>query len=265
MKVTIAKLTKPRLSAMPSSDRRLLLLLGNVLNEVNVFTKLLYGTLTNRDEHRVLNVVEGGQAFILIRTLIGKLHEARVLIDKRVTSDPGISARYPLTGQGDIAKALRSLNKHFAKNGQLLAAIRNTVAFHSWDEDDLVEASFASLSADEPWELYLGRTRVNSFYQPSELAVAHATLSHTGTTEPDSALGELIRATLRASHLFSNLATAMMIAIIEKNAPEGIEREQVTIPAAKISELHLPFFFDDDDIEELRLRRGTTEEASDAS
>ena len=61
---------------MPQAERALLLLLGHADNEINVFSKLLLMTPKHDPPVDLMNHVEAGQIFILLRVLIGKLHEA---------------------------------------------------------------------------------------------------------------------------------------------------------------------------------------------
>jgi hypothetical protein len=258
MHVTVAKLTKARLAAMPANERSLLLLLGHVLNEVNVLEKLILACSMTHPTNKIVDIVEAGQGLILVRILIGKLHEANLLVQKRVNSDTSLKAKHALTGQNDAAKALRSLNTTFAKSGQMIAAIRNTVAFHASDDDNLIEDAFLSLTDAEPWDFYLARARANAFYYASELCMTRVALGHTPAYKGDKAneaegLRELIEATLEAARHFSDLGVLLMVSIIEKNCAGGIEDDEVDIgPASKMSEFKLPFFFDDDDFAAIR-------------
>ena len=89
MKITTAKLTKAKLAAMSAKERTLLLLMGHVFNEINVFQKLMLMVRKGEAGTKIVDRVEAGQALIFLRILIGKLHEARVLLNKRVNSDRG--------------------------------------------------------------------------------------------------------------------------------------------------------------------------------
>ena len=249
---------------MPANERTLLLLLGHVNNEINVFQKLILAAIAGSSANRVVDYVETGQAQILLRTLIGKLHEARVLIDQRVTGDPALMDRYALKGQGDGAKDLRRFNRHFSRDGQLLAAIRNSVAFHSWDEHGLIESSFHSLGSDEPWHFYLAINHANSFYFASELVVAKSTFGHAAPnkySEPKldaAAVDQVLRATLRAAKLYTMFAIRMMAEILAKCFPAGVKGTEENIgEGPRLSKFYLPFFFDDDDMQAMGLRAMT--------
>src|SRR5260221_9485069 len=69
-------LTKSKLTAMPQAERSLLLLLGHANNEINVLSKLILMARKDKPEIKLIDHVEAGQVFIILRVLIGKLHEA---------------------------------------------------------------------------------------------------------------------------------------------------------------------------------------------
>lgn len=80
-------LTKKHLAAVPEAERWLLLLLGHATNEINVFEKIILISGQGTSALQFVDHVQAGQTFILMRTLIGKLHEARELFRTRFLSD----------------------------------------------------------------------------------------------------------------------------------------------------------------------------------
>ncbi len=257
MKITTAKLTKAKLAAMPAKERTLLLLMGHVVNEINVFQKLMLMVRKGDAGTKVVDLVEAGQALIFLRTLIGKLHEASVLLDNRVHNDEKLKERYGLTGRDDLGKAFERLTEFLGKWGKLLAAVRNNVSFHSWDKGGLIEKSFAALSDDEPWDFYLSESHANSFYYASEMVVTRSAIGLTAAAKaaPTSkeaeakGLAELFDAMLKGARLVSIFFVAMMVEIIDKCVEEGLETEEVEIGAVpKMSETDLPFFFEEEDL-----------------
>ena len=213
MKITSVKLTKKILECLSANDRTLLLLLGNVSNEINVLQKLIMMVRKGNPRSRIVDIVEAGQALIFMRMLVGKLHEARVLVDKRV-------------------------------NG-----------------DERFEGSFAALSEDEPWDFYLSDIVANSFYYASEMVVTRSMIGLTAAGKAASTnkeaeaagLAEVFDAALDAASLLSSLFQILMVEIIDKSIDEQLDTEDVDIGrSARMSEFHLPYFFDEEDL--LRLR-----------
>lgn len=241
---------------MPEKDRTLLLLLGHANNEINVFQKLMKMVRKEPTSHLV-DIVEAGQILVLMRTLVGKLHEAKLILDKRIQGDPYIRGRYHIGDDWAGTQELREVNQHFGEIGDLITKVRDNVSFHSWDKHGLVEKSFNEIPESEPWEFYLADTAANSFYYASELVTTRSAiaLTKTGSTTPSTAetqnqgLAELFDATLKAARLLSKFFVTMMVEIIDKSIPDGLDVDEVEIgPAPKPSDLHLPFFLDEDDL-----------------
>jgi hypothetical protein len=87
------ELTKRRLAAMPAAERHALLLLGHATNEINLFQKLMM-MVRKEETHSIVTRCENGQILIVMRVLIGKLHEAWELFKKRVQADAQLRSKY---------------------------------------------------------------------------------------------------------------------------------------------------------------------------
>ncbi len=164
-------LTKKQLATMPDAERRLLLLLGHATNEINVFQKLILMSGQGTRTLRFVDHVQAGQPLILMRTLIGKLHEAWELFRTRFLSDRQVAELYLPKLNAEALAALESLKRHFGKQSPL-TLIRNRFSFHYKDDWDRVEESFQEIPDDEPWQFYLSNMNGNSFFYASELVVA---------------------------------------------------------------------------------------------
>ncbi len=111
MDVHHVELDRGKLAAMPEAERVLLLLLAHASNEINVLTKLIMMMRKDDPPSPIIDHVEAGQTFILMRLLIGKLHEAWELFKNRVQSDPTITAKYMPQLRPETANALQALNR----------------------------------------------------------------------------------------------------------------------------------------------------------
>jgi hypothetical protein len=242
------ELTKKRLAAMPPGERRALLLLGHATNEINVFQKLMM-MVRKEEAHSIVTRCENGQILILMRVLIGKLHEAWVLFKKRLQADPQLRAKYLDKLSPEARARVVRLNKHFG-DGSPLTAIRNGLAFHYTDKEDLIEGSFQHMSEAEAWEFYLSDIVGNSFYYASELVTTVAAIrladpSAQGGHEPFARLGDLAIAVAGdITDLFHELIADMVESTGEDIQAVGVEIGEV----AKMTRFPLPFFFDEDDL-----------------
>jgi hypothetical protein len=158
---------KKQLADMPKDERVLLLLMGHATNEINVLSKFILMMRKDDPPTQVKDFSEGGQIFIVMRLLIGKLHEAWELFRARAQSNKDISDKYVKELDEEGTKALKALNDYFGKRNAV-TEIRNKVAFHYKDKNNLIEENFQRLPDTEPWEFYLSKTHGNTFYYASE-------------------------------------------------------------------------------------------------
>jgi hypothetical protein len=253
MEIYRAVLDRAKLAAMPENERTLLLLLGHASNEINVLSKLILMMRKDDPPSLVFDHVEAGQTFILIRLLIGKLHEAWELFRTRVQSDPAISKTYlPQLTPGANA-ALQALKRHFGQ-GSVLTAVRNKVAFHYSDKEGLTEASFQALPPGEPLQFYLSKTVGNTFYHASELVVQLSAISlmpvppaapgDTASAESRAfaaLCGEIITVSGHMTELFGE-----MIGLLGEPAIDNAPAERLS-ELPKLSAFTLPYFFEEAD------------------
>lgn len=248
-------LTKADLSAMPANERQLLLLLGHAANEINVFQKLLLmSEPQDLSKGACINKASVEQYFILLRVLIGKLHEAWNLFSKRFVKDREIKNKYEEHLNNKVKAALSDLKNHFGNS--LLTKIRNNVSFHYLDKDNLIEKSFESTPEKEEWEFLISETQANTFYYASELVIDNAIinlvdLKNANGDEPYNkrvrdALDELMRITLKMANDISVLFNQCICDIIASNCP-NIQRQNVSIKnTPQLSKIRIPFFIEID-------------------
>jgi hypothetical protein len=253
--VEIHRVTLDRtlLAAMPESERVLLLLLAHASNEINVLTKLILMMRKDDPPSPIFDHVEGGQTFILMRLLIGKLHEAWELFKNRVQSNRSIATTYIPRLRPEAAPALEALKRYFGA-GSVLSAIRNRISFHYSDKENLTEASFQQLAQSEPLQFYLTKTVGNSFYHAAELItqLAAINLMKAPPADPNGNASaearafavlcdEIIEVSRHITELFGEL-----IATLSENVVGGMATEPVP-DGPKLSTFSLPYFFDEND------------------
>jgi hypothetical protein len=102
-KIHRVHLTKKKLAA---AERSLLLLLGHASNEINVLSKLILMARKDEPDIKLIDHVEAGQVFIIMRVLIGKLHEAWRLFQKRFQGTRPLAEKYVPIFPPEAAAAL---------------------------------------------------------------------------------------------------------------------------------------------------------------
>jgi hypothetical protein len=192
---------------------------------------------------RIASNVEAGQVCVLLRILMGQLHEAWQLFRKRVQANRPLFDKYVSLLDADGAAALRNLNEHFG-GGSPLSKIRNKVAFHYSDDENLTEQSFHSVAETESLELYLTPYVGNSFYHASELIVMLTAMRMAMLGDDAKAFSELCRIVIEVSRQITELFGQLMGVILKTYMPD-LKRTIVNHPdGPKLSTLSLPYFID---------------------
>jgi hypothetical protein len=190
-----------------------------------------------------------------MRVLIGKLHEAWELFKARAQSNKNVSEKYLKKLDDEAAAALKTLNEYFGKKNAV-TEIRNKVAFHYKDKDDLIEENFQRLPETEPWEFYLSKTHGNTFYYASEMVATGSALSLAGKIDEREqanlagdikAFSELSRAVLEVSKNITTLFSWLISDIVTAYVPEPEVKIEKFDDGPKLSEFALPYFFDEDE------------------
>ena len=238
-------LTKAKLAAVPQAERSLLLLLGHASNEINVLSKLIQIAGQNGASlSQVTERVQAGQACVLLRVLIGQLHEAWELFRNRVLKAGPFQDTYLPLLDSEGTAALNNLKRHFG--GSTLTQIRNKVAFHYSDDDNLTEQSFLTVADTEPLELYLTTQVGNSFYYASEVIVMRTALrlAVSGTGNDDLAFRKICGDVIAVSRDITDLFGQLMGVIMQKWMPNLEQYIENHPDGPKLSTLSLPYFID---------------------
>jgi|SRR5579871_2056470 len=251
MEINRVILTKAKLEELSKTERTLLLLLGHASNEINVFTKILLLMRKENVPSKLMMHAEAGQVFIMLRVLIGKLHEAWMLFKTRAQSDKRIAEKCLVHLPPEAKQSLEVLKKHFGTQSPL-TRIRNKVAFHYRDDDDLTEKNFRLLPETDPWEFFLSNNPYHTFFLASEMVLAWSMIGLVpgpGSSDEMSdheAIAKLIQLVASVSTDILKLFVALMAIIISRSIPDvKMVREQVP-DGPQASAITIPFFFEDD-------------------
>lgn len=248
-------IAKKDLAAMSDRERRLLLLLCHATNEIVVYQKLILVSGQSTPTHDFVDLVQTGQTFIFMRSLIGKLHEAWDLFRARFLTAREVAELYLPRLNAKGSEALIRLKKHFGRQSPI-TLIRNGLSFHYKDESDLIEQTFQILPDDEPWQIHLGNRDMNCFYYFAEMVVEAAVIKLTdqkslkiGETfhvSEQRGFAELCSKIVEVAHDLQILFGECIALIIANNFPRATISSSTKLQGAKyINDLRLPFFIAD--------------------
>ncbi|MBM3550951.1 MAG: hypothetical protein FJX45_04135 [Alphaproteobacteria bacterium] len=246
MNVFRVRVSKEKLRAMPPNERALFVLLGHAANQINLFSKLVLFSTNKTADNEVEGMLSAGQTQLLLRMVIGVIHEAwSKVISKRFLSSSLARDYIPLIDQEGQA-SLEALKKLFGTSN-VLSNIRNSYAFHHpYDAD--IEAAFdtavANAEFDNSWDWYFSRSNYNSFYFVSEFIMLHGILNQIGEVDLDSAQEKLMREVQTALMEMATLIMALTVAMWRKHFGNEMDAEICAQPtdAPGLYEFSLPFF-----------------------
>ena len=265
MKIDTLVLGKEGLEKLNDEERAAVLLIGHSCNQINVLQKIIMVMLSNpTGEVKIVEIVEAGQCLIILRLLIGKLHEAGELF--RIRFQRSKHMREKILSQLDkkTTANIKTLNKEFG-NKSALTSIRNSFSFHSADKYNLVEASFHRIDRNESWEFYLSPSPANVFYYACGLVVTRAAIDlmiGDDIIVEDQREGEGLRRmcklSLSVALQVTDLFSRIVFLIIQNGIRDAAMCSDDIGEVAKASQLTFPYFLDEEDLTRSALKSKST-------
>lgn len=238
------KVAKHDLARIPADERAFLFFLGQAINEISCFSKITYMSGNMPEAHKLIENVRVGQTLILLRILMGKVHEAWTLFRRspiRKIYREGLS-QVEKDAEQELGKKL---------GGDRVIQDVRKIAFHFPNDAAEIDIAFNALSDDEPWVFYLSDKVGNSFHYASELVMQRLMIEKIEDSSPipDGADGDEWR---RADTLFQTATSvsrdliavlmSYLIQIIEKHFGDTHAAPIARIQAPELKRLSIPFF-----------------------
>lgn len=243
MRLQRISLTLSQLRSIPDDERSLIVVLAHALNEINALNKLFF-LCTNIDhEPRWKAHAHASQAFILARTLVGKLNEAWNTV-KVGYFRSRISMTYSSSLEATANEALNHLKGYFGRKN-LLTEVRNNFAFHY--SLDQAKTSIPDDTPAEDLTIYLHEDHGNSLYQFAEYIMSKALIDAISPTDPEAALGTLLSEMATVVAALNEFVQGLLFVVFDKHISEDVLRqsvEQVDVGAVPLSsDVAIPYFF----------------------
>ena len=236
---------KEPLRKMPKDERVLFLLMGYASNQLSMLQKLLNFSTNRTPDVEVEQHATGAQTQMLLRLMVGTLHEAWELVTTRFIKNP-LAKDY--LGSLDPAgqQAFDALKQQFGRSN-LLNAVRNNYAFHYPSNDEAeaaFEAAFSDGELDDYWNLYFSRHGFNSLFFLSDLIFVHGIGKKVGGIDLEQTQSTLMSEVSAASANLIEFARAFVAAAWVKHfGAEMVAKDIVTVSdAPDVDEVWLPFF-----------------------
>ena len=238
-------LPKERLKAVPKEERALFLLSGYAANQINLLFKLVIFSSNKTPDGQLEQKLSGAQTQMLVRILIGTLHEIYEMVRKQFLASPISKKIVPgldLAGQA----ALENLKKHFGASN-VLSKLRNEHIFHHPSIDN-VEAAFQATAADSQWDndwnWFFSLSHYNSFFFMSDIVFMHGMLHAVGENNLIAAQEKIMAEIKKVSDDMLHFLMALAAAFWKEYFGDEIVSDKVIkiTDARNVFDVWIPFF-----------------------
>jgi hypothetical protein len=236
---------RDKLLAMPIDERGFLLSLGYASNHVQMLQKLSIFSLNNDPRNQTEETLCAAQTQMILRLLIGALHESWKIIESRFIGT-ALGAEYAPRIDAEGSAALQSLTAMFEESA-LLSIIRSNFSFH-FPNDKVLDAAVRDASSrtgdDELWRLYFSQYGFNSFFLVADLMAVHGIMRLLRETDHVATQKRMMRDVRVAADSLFTFTNAFFAAAWLKNfGPTLDARSIVEIPTPPpMDTIKLPFF-----------------------
>jgi hypothetical protein len=237
------RLPKDQLAVMSQNERHMMLLFGQIANELNILRKSALFSGNNVSDNEIVKFAEVAQWYFFIKLLGAKTFEAWEAFRRYFQGDAEIAQKYsqPLANSEHGATWER-LRKRFGAGGLAIQRLRNEHVFHFPDRET-IEQSFQSLQPDEDWSYYLSDVKANSFYAASDMVTNNAVFRHVNQDELQGASTRLIDEVLQLSTDVDDVVSTVVQILIETHFPDVAAEHVLELNDLEgADEIKLPFF-----------------------
>ena len=248
VKVSKIQITKEVLLSMCENERIFFIQSGDLLNDLNVFSKLLMFCMNRqRADKGAMKTARDVQMMCLIRILAGKLHEGWDLVKKSYYGSE-ISRKYDNLLEPSAKKAVDAIKKYFSHTN-MISLIRNKLAFHygpkkqeEWRER--IRVFIEKMQASQIFEVYVSKAQGNCLFQMSNESVILDILNLTGESNNKQAWERLREDIMKVINWFIDFLNDYHSVCAKQYL--GLKAcGQEEIPAPSIKNVYLPYFTTD--------------------
>ncbi len=241
VKVSKIQISKSFLLSMWGNERVFFIQSGDLLNDLNVFNKLLFFCMNRQTADKgAMKTAKDVQTMCLIRILAGKLHEGWVLIKKRYYGG-GLSRKYDQF-LGQSAKAAVDEIKKYFSHTNLISLIRRDFAFH-YPPQKIIEEFIKKIPDSQKFEIFVSKAYGNCLFPLSNVCVINGILQLTGASDMEEAWKKLHEDCKKVINWFIEFLDGYYLVWAQKYGCLASDEEEV--PAPSIKNVFLPYFTTD--------------------
>ncbi|HUU19748.1 MAG TPA: hypothetical protein VMW72_21535 [Sedimentisphaerales bacterium] len=238
MKLLKVEISKSQLSQIPENERVFFVLLGSLLNDLNMFQKLAYFSANTKTSKGIVRGAQNFQALSLAQFQAAKLYDGWVLLQQNFFGTK-VSKQYVSELSGSGKSDLTKLKQYFNRQDNLLYVIRNMFVAHY--TSDWIETLLSEIPDSEVFYMLFSELQGNCFYSMSNELTNLAILKATGQSNIDDGMKKLLGDVMKVTRLFANFLGDCLRVIVEKHL--GLGHSEVEIPdPPDMNEIALPYF-----------------------
>jgi hypothetical protein len=237
MKIWRIKVTKDMLAKMSQEDSVFFILLGTMLNEINMLNKVIASLSPKAGVSDVEHKADLAQLLFFQALLAGKLWECWLGL-KSSFFGAQVSKKYESQLSTDGRESLDYLKEYFGRNSWM-SNVRNWFSFH-YDREQIIN-QLHKMPEDEPLEMFLSEAQGNCLYFGSFMLYIGGITAAIDEKDAKGGLNTYLSETLKVSEKAIIFLNEMVKAIAEEYL--DLRPEELEIPEPlRIGEIHLPFF-----------------------
>jgi hypothetical protein len=246
--VSKIRITKSDLLSICENERGFFIQAGDLLNDLNVFSKLLMFCMNRqRANNGAMKTARDVQTMCLIRILVGKLHEGWKLIEKWYYGS-AVSKKYDRLLEQSAKDAVGEIKKYFSRTN-LISEIRNSLAFHYGPKEqeewrERVRVLIEKMRDSQILEIYVSKAHGNCLFPISNELVILDILNLTGESNNKQAWEKLHEDIKKVINWFIDFLNDYHLVCAEQYLDLKASDEE-EIPAPSIKKVSLPYFTTD--------------------
>lgn len=229
----------------PEEERHLFLLVGHLLNELNVLFRLFVWSYRYHSKNEILAMGGLANQAVTIVYFISKVSEGWDLINERFTQS--IQKSYISSFSEESQNSYEELKLYFKNRKSPIQKVRNNFGFHNYDDKALILEALNAFPAKK-FDIFLNDLPGFCLFHVSELMISLGlarTMDENIQTVDQYKEGfpKLVDDTIRIHKHLQNVLLGFQLVFVEKYIKEKCESSLTTItPETKFEDIRIPFF-----------------------
>lgn len=241
MKLQQVRISKRKLASLPENEQALLVQAMQLLNEIDILSRLIAFTMNGKKDNPVLVKAETSQAMFLLRLQMGIMNEGWKLIKNKFRRNR--AARDYVKKLSEPARqSLDKMKGYFSANGgkNIITSTRNQFAFHYCEPAEKIAKEISGADSTKDFEIYRSDSHYIFLFTLSD-AIIHSAMLQGFHSEGLEAFRRLAEETNQVRQWFHDFLFPCIDLILKKKLVWRSTDVEIPEPP-HIGDVKLPFF-----------------------